>query len=98
MTTSSTASKAGNDNKVSVQERPHGITRVCEDEFYHLTALINDCLDEAGVFVRKVHNKAGERFTDYRGEKNTEPLDMSALAEELLQAHDCLIIALQYLD
>lgn len=36
--------------------------------------------------------------TDYRGEKNTEPLDMSTLAEELLQARDCLVVALQHLD
>jgi hypothetical protein len=66
MTATSTtrADKAAGDNPTDVKERPHGITRVCEEEFYHLTALINDCLDEAGFFVRKVHDKASVRFTD----------------------------------
>lgn len=98
MTINSTASKAGNDKKVSAQERPRGLMRVQEDEFYHLTALIRDCLREADITVNKVNSKASERFTDFHGENKTEPLDFCQLATELLDARDCLVIALQHLD
>ena len=72
--------------------------RVQEDEFYHLTALIRDCLREVDVAVSKVHSKASERFTDFYGESKSEPLDFCELGTELLEARDCLIIALQHLD
>ena len=98
MTTNSTASKAGNDKKANAQERPRGILRVQEDEYYHLTTLIRDCLREADVTVSKVQTKASERFTDFHGENKTEPLDFCELGEELLEARDCLIIAIQHLD
>ena len=74
--TNSTASKAGNDKKANAQERPRGILRVQEDEYYHLTMLIRDCLREADVTVSKVQTKASERFTDFRGENKTEPLGL----------------------
>jgi hypothetical protein len=98
MTTNSTASKAGNDKKVSVQERPRGIVRVQEDEYYHMTALIRDCLREADITVSKVHKKASERFTDFHGEDGTEPLDFCELGTQLLEARDCLVLALEHLD
>lgn len=98
MTTNSTASKAGNGKKVSVQERPRGIVRVEEDEYYHMTALIRDCLREADITVSKVHSKASERFTDFHGEDGTEPLDFCELGAQLLEARECLVLALEHLD
>jgi hypothetical protein len=97
MTTTSTASKAGKDPKVDVKERPHGLARVSEQEFYHLTALIRDCLHEAEACVEKVHTSASERFLDFDGQKS-EPLDFLALSRNLGDAHDCLILAVQHLD
>ena len=98
MTTNSTASRAGNGKKVSVQERPRGIVRVEEDEYYHMTALIRDCLREADTTVSKVHSKASERFTDFHGEDGTEPLDFCELGAQLLEARECLVLALEHLD
>jgi hypothetical protein len=98
MTTNSTATRAGNGKKISVQERPRGIIRVQEDEFYHLTALIRDCLREADIMVNKVHSKAADRFTDFHGENKTEPLDFSELGQQLFEARDCLVLGLQHLD
>jgi hypothetical protein len=98
MTTNSNANKAGKDEKVTVKERPRGIVRVQEDEYYHVTALIRDCLHEADVTVNKVHSRASERFTDFHGENETEPLDFCELGTELLDARDCLVVALQHLD
>ena len=98
MTTNSTASKAGNGKKVSVQQRPRGIVRVEEDEYYHMTALIRDCLREADITVSKVQSKASERFTDFHGEDGTEPLDFCELGAQLLEARECLVLALEHLD
>ena len=98
MTMNSTASKAGNGKKVNVQERPRGIARVEEDEYYHMTALIRDCLREADITVSKVHSKASERFTDFHGEDGTEPLDFCELGAQLLEARECLVLALEHLD
>jgi hypothetical protein len=98
MTMNSTASRAGNGKKVSVQERPRGIVRAQEDEYYHMTALIRDCLREADITVSKVHSKASERFTDFHGEDGTEPLDFCELGAQLLEARECLVLALQHLD
>jgi hypothetical protein len=97
MTTTSTASKTAKDPKLTVEERPRGLPRVSEKEFYHLTALIRDCLHEAGACVETVHESARERFLDFDGQKS-EPLNCDGLVRELLSAHDCLIIAIQHLD
>jgi hypothetical protein len=45
-----------------------------EDECYHLTALIETCLQEAEHLVRKVHSKAFNRSIDHDGTKGTVPL------------------------
>jgi hypothetical protein len=98
MTTNSTASKAGNAKKDRGQERPYGFLRVQEDEYYHLTSLVRDCLREADVIVGKAHCKASERFTDFNGENGTESLDFCELDGDLLEARDCLAVALQHID
>jgi hypothetical protein len=98
VTTNSAASKAGNGKKGNVQERPRGIVRAQEDEYYHMTALIKGCLHEAEITLSKVHDKASERFTDFHGENETEPLDFCELGAQLLEARDCLVLALEHLD
>ena len=61
MTNSTTATKAASNGDTTEQaparQREHGMNRLREDECYHLTGLITDCLDEAEHLVRKVHRK-----------------------------------------
>jgi len=54
MTATSTASTAGDDKTAADggrKECEHGMARAREEECYHLTNLIRDCLDEAGHLV-----------------------------------------------
>jgi len=51
------------------------MTRLREDECYHLTNLIRDSLGEAEHLVRKAGSKAYSRTLDYDGSKGTAPLD-----------------------
>jgi hypothetical protein len=78
-------------------QREHGLDRLREDECYHLTALIESCLQEAEHLVRKVHSKAFNRTIDHDGTKGTAPLDRAEAAQILGQARDCAQVATEYL-
>ncbi len=101
MTSSTTAKAASNgdttaDKQVPAQ-REHGINRLREEECYHLTNLIDDCLKEAEHLVKKVHNKAFNRVMDHDGAKGTQPLDRDDINATLQEAYDCTSLALAYL-
>ena len=97
----STATKAATngeptDKRTPVQ-REHGMNRLREDECYHITSLINDCLSEAEHLVRKVHGKVQGRVLDYDGSKGTKPLDREDARKTLNEAYDCASLALTYI-
>ena len=99
MTTTTT--KASDNGATPTTHRPaqreHGLDRLREDECYHLTALIESCLQEAEHLVRKVHSKAFNRTIDHDGTKGTGPLDRAEAAQILSQARDCAQVATEYL-
>ena len=101
--TSSTTAKAASDgadttaHKHVPAQREHGINRLREEECYHLTNLIDDCLSEAEHLVKKVHNKAYKRVIDYDGANGTKPLDRDDINATLQEAYDCTSLALAYL-
>jgi hypothetical protein len=97
-TTTRTASNGVADiNKRVPAQREHGRARLREDECYHLTNLIKDCLDEAEHLVRKVHGKAFNRNLDYDGTKGTAPLDTDEATQVLNEARECAQAAVLYL-
>lgn len=94
----STAPKTQTETEKTVPaQREHGMTRLREDECYHLTNLIRDSLDEASHLVRKAHSKAHNRTLDYDGSKGTAPLDPAEVRDILTEARDCAAVALDYL-
>jgi hypothetical protein len=100
--TSSTTIKAASTNggtttKPAPAQREHGISRIREEECYHLTSLIQNCLDEAEHLVRKVHDKAYNRVVDYDGVKGAQPLDRAEAKQILDEAYECASLALTYL-
>ena len=102
MTSTTTASVASNGGNTTTQkhvpaQREHGINRLREEECYHLTNLIGDCLGEAEHLVKKVHNKAFNRVMDHDGSKGTKPLDRDDINATLQEAYDCTSLALAYL-
>jgi hypothetical protein len=102
MTSTTTASVASNGGDTTAHkhvpvQREHGINRLREEECYHLTSLVGDCLDEAEHLVRKVHNKAYSRVIDHDGSKGTKPLDRDDINATLQEAYDCTSLALAYL-
>ena len=101
MTSISTNAKAvSNGNTTETPEpaqRVHGISRLREDECYHLTSLIGQCLGEAEHLVRKLNGKAMSRMSDYDGSKNTQPLDRAAARKILDDAYECASLALSYI-
>ena len=78
-------------------QREHGLNRLREEECYHLTTLIRECLDEAGHLVRKVHGKAYNRTLDYDGSKGTAPLDRAEAQRILTEACGCAAVAIEYM-
>src|SRR5262249_61005543 len=75
-TTVQAASNGGDTaEKSTPTQREHGRNRLREQECYHLTSLIEDCLSEAEHLVKKVQNKVYNRILDYDGSKGTKPLD-----------------------
>ena len=102
MTSSTTTTKAASTNggataKPAPAQRVHGISRLREDECYHLTRLIETSLQEAEHLVSKVHNKAYGRVIDYDGAKGTQPLDHAEAKKILDEAYDCASLAPTYL-
>jgi hypothetical protein len=104
MTNSSTTKvKAANTNggdttdKPAPVQREHGIDRLREEECYHLTGLVDECLREAEHLVKKIHNKAFNRTLDHDGTKGTQPLDRAEVVKTLNEAYDCAALALAYI-
>ncbi len=103
MTTSSAPAEAASNGgdtatkKDVPAQRVHGVERLREDECYHLTSLILDCLREAEHLVRKVYSKAQNRTLDHDGSRGTKPLDRDELVATLNEAYDCGSQALSYL-
>ena len=99
--TDSIATKAASNgeptDKHTLAQREHGMNRLREDECYHITSLITDCLNEAEHLVRKVHGKSQGRVLDYDGSKGTQPLDRDEARKTLGEAYDCASLALTYL-
>jgi hypothetical protein len=97
-TTKTKAASSGDTTEKHIPaQREHGMNRLREEECYHLTNLINDCLNEAEHLVRKVHGKAQGRVLDYDGSKGTKPLDRDEARKTLNEAYDCASLALTYL-
>ena len=73
--TDSTATKVASNGDTTEKHQPaqreHGMNRLREDECYHITSLIGDCLSEAEHLVRKVHGKVQGRFLDHDGSAMT---------------------------
>jgi hypothetical protein len=102
MTTSSTTTQAADNGgetaeKSTPAQREHGMNRLREEECYHLTGLIGDCLGEADYLVRKVYNKCHQRVMDYDGAKGTKPLDGDEARQILNEAYACASLALTYI-
>jgi hypothetical protein len=83
--------------KIVPAQREHGMTRLREDECYHLTNLIRDSLDEASHLVRKAGSKAFKRTLDHDGSRGTAPLDQDEARDTLIEARDCAQVAIDYL-
>ncbi|GEM_PF-4671841 len=99
MTATSTASTAGDDKTAADggrKECEHGMARAREEECYHLTNLIRDCLDEAGHLVGKVNAEVTARYADWSGAENSQPLDYAEIGRIVAEAHDCASMALGY--
>ncbi len=92
-TAASDSSTAGDTPAV----REHGITRLREEETYHLTALVRDALNEAERLTTEVNNQSMNRYRDYSGDKGTEPLDRDDAWRRLTEARDCAQVAIDYL-
>ena len=73
-----------------------GIARLREIEVYHLTALVESALSEAGRMVRQVHDKARDRFLDH--DNSGEPLDADEISRALSDAYQCATVATTYID
>jgi hypothetical protein len=101
MTSSTTvkAASSGTDTTETETKAPRerGISRLREEECYHLTAIVRDALTEAEHLTSKVHSLTSSRFIDWDGSKGTEPLDRAELGKTLHEAYDCAAIALGYL-
>jgi len=102
MTDSSTTTQAASNGgdtaeKSTPTQREHGRNRLREQECYHLTSLIEDCLSEAEHLVKKVHNKVYNRVLDYDGSKGTPPLDRAEARQLFEEAYDCASLALTYI-
>ncbi len=96
--TATTAASNGEPTEKHVPaQREHGMNRLREEECYHITSLITDCLNEAEHLVRKVHGKAQGRILDYDGSKGTKQLDRDEARKTLGEAYDCASLALAYL-
>ena len=93
----SNGSTATETEKSVPAQREHGMTRLREDECYHLTSLIRDSLDETSHLVRKASSKAYNRTLDYDGSKGTAPLDTDEVRDILIEARDCAQVAIDYL-
>jgi len=78
-------------------QRSHGLSRLREEECYYLTSLIRNCLTETEHLVRKVHDKAYQRFMDWDGKKDTQPIDSDEVLPILDEAFECASLALTYL-
>ena len=97
-TTIQAASNGGDTAEKSTPvQREHGRNRLREQECYHLTSLIEDCLREAEHLVKKVHNKVYNRVLDYDGSKGTQPLDHAEARQIFEEAYDCASLALTYI-
>jgi len=97
-TTIQAASNGGDTaEKSTPAQREHGRNRLREQECYHLTSLIEDCLSEAEHLVKKVHNKVYNRVLDYDGSKGTQPLDRAEARQLFEEAYDCASLALTYI-
>jgi hypothetical protein len=99
--TSSTVQAASNGgettDKSTPAQREHGMNRLREEECYHITGLIGDCLGEAEHLVRKVYSKVQQRVIDYDGAKGTKPLDRDEARQILDEAYACASLALSYI-
>ena len=101
MTSTTTANAASNGDTTAEKhvpgQREYGMDRLREEECFHLSNLISDCLSEAEHLVKKVHNKAYKRVIDYDGANGTKPLDRDDINATLQEAYDCTSLALAYL-
>ena len=97
-TTVQVASNDGDTAEKSTHvQREHGRNRLREQECYHLTSLIEDCLSEAEHLVKKVHSKVYDRALDFDGSKGTKPLDRDEARQVFEEAYDCASLALTYI-
>ena len=97
-TTIQAASTSGDTTeKSTLAQREHGRNRLREQECYHLTSLIEDCLSEAEHLVKQVHSKVRNRVLDLDGSKGTQPLDRDEARQIFEEAYDCASLALTYI-
>jgi hypothetical protein len=100
MTTTAEAASDGSTTTTAADapaEREHGLSRLREEECYHLTALIRDALNEAERLTNQVNNDSMDRYRDYSGSNGTDPLDRDHAVSRLTEARDCAQVAVDYL-
>lgn len=97
MTTSAKAAGHGGTAEDTPAEREHGITRLREEETYHLTNLVKDALDQAERLTAEVNGRARTSYLDYSGKNGAEPLDRDYGWRKLTEALDCAQVAIDYL-
>ena len=96
-TTTATAASDGSTAEDTPAEREHGITRLREEETYHLTNLVKDALDQAERLTSEVNGRARTSYLDYSGKNGAEPLDRDHAWRRLTEARDCAQVAIDYL-
>jgi hypothetical protein len=74
----------------------HGMARLRETEVYHLMGLVQSALFEAEQMVRKVHDKARDRWLDHDNSK--DPLNADEVSRALSEAYQATTMASTYID
>ena len=100
--TSSTTDKASSNGtstptNTEPSEREHGITRVQEEQVYHVTGLAEAALYEAERLMNQLKTSAMRRTSDYDGTNGTTPMDMAQVSAVLSEALDCIDVASEQL-
>ena len=97
MTTTQAASNGGTTTADAPAKREHGLSRLREEECYHLTTLVRDALNEAERLTNEVNGQSMDRYRDYTGGDGTDPMDRDYAWRRLTEALDCAQVAVDYL-
>ena len=96
-TTTDAASNGSTTTTDAPAKREHGLSRLLEEQCYHLTALVRNALDQAEHLTNEVNDRAMDRYSDYSGDKGSTPLDRDYASGRLTEARACAQVAVEYL-